>query len=196
MGSDAVTVLKGQLGPRDGVEFDAKVRARKSLLFHCPADRIFGHWACETGSGGTSSTATSGTKEWGQGGLDVVKSRPGKKCRHSPGLKRQDGGRGAAARVGRDAFGRGHDMVTSPPGSPAGQVLRKWAERRGGPHLCHVDELVQHLPALCRPGAAQHHDLHPAGHAVAETYGSLQGRAAPHGALQNVAPQVLGLGVR
>ena len=87
-------------------------------------------------------------------------------------------------------------MVTSPSGSPAGQVLRKWAERRGGPHLCHVDELVQHLPALCRPGTAQHHDLHPAGHAVAETYGSLQGRTAPHGALQNVAPQVLGLGVR
>lgn len=66
----------------------------------------------------------------------------------------------------------------------------------GGPHLCHVDELVQHLRALCRPGTAQHHDLHPAGHAVAEAYGSLQGRAAPHGALQNVAPQILGLGVR
>lgn len=66
----------------------------------------------------------------------------------------------------------------------------------GWPHLCHLDELVQHLRALCRPGTAQHHDLHPAGHAVAEPYGSLQGRAAPHGALQNVAPQVLGLRVR
>lgn len=65
-----------------------------------------------------------------------------------------------------------------------------------GPHLCHVDELVQHLRALCGSGTAQHHDLHPAGHAVAETYGSFQGRAAPHGALQNVAPQILGLGVR
>lgn len=66
----------------------------------------------------------------------------------------------------------------------------------GRPHLCHLDELVQHLRALCGPRTAQHHDLHPAGHAVAEPYGSLQGRAAPHGALQNVAPQVLGLGVR
>lgn len=66
----------------------------------------------------------------------------------------------------------------------------------GRPHLCHVNELVQHLRALCRPGTAQHHDLHPAGNAVAEPHGSLQGRAAPHRALQNVAPQVLGLGAR
>lgn len=73
---------------------------------------------------------------------------------------------------------------------------RAFSAPRRGPHLCHVDELLQYLSSLRRPGAAQHHDLHPARHAVAETYGALQGRAAPHGALQNVAPQVLGLGVR
>ena len=63
VGPDAVTVLKGQLGPRDRAGDDAKVEARKSLLFRCPGDRIFGHRAW------LSSPATSGTKEWGHGGF-------------------------------------------------------------------------------------------------------------------------------
>ena len=49
MGPDAVTVLKGQLGGLGtGAGHEAKVEARKSLLFRCPGDRVFGHGAWVT----------------------------------------------------------------------------------------------------------------------------------------------------
>ena len=125
----------------------------------------------------------------GPGRVCVVKSRPGKKCHHSPELERWDmplGHGQGGTRGGRAGPGDGDITARAPRGTCS----------EGGPHLCHVDELVQHLRPLCGPWTAQHHDLHPAGHAVAETYGALQGRAAPHRALQNVVPQVLGLGER
>lgn len=75
-----------------------------------------------------------------------------------------------------DAAGPGHGDLTARDAqleAGGGRAPRKQAEKQDGPHLCHVDELVKHLCALCRAWTAQHHDLHPAGHAVAEAYGSL-----------------------
>lgn len=54
---------------------------------------------------------------------------------------------------------------------------KDWVERA---YLCHANEFVEYLGALCGPRAAQHHDLHPAGHTVAQTHRPFQSGTTPH----------------
>lgn len=53
-------------------------------------------------------------------------------------------------------------------------------------HLSHLDELNEDFSSELRGGAAEHHQLHPLGDAVAQGYGPLHGGVLLHTAVHHV----------